>query len=259
MGHQKAALQILTNLFPTPEMAMQSPVGRMAFSWYSRFDAFVAVMGGFPTAIPREWFVAFVDKCREKIAENPEDVRRKLDLAEAEVRLISVDMSFLYPKGHRGEIFPEAFITEHDRIMRRLEEWKENLDPSLKDPAYQVREFPGQGQLDESGIVNPYAPGILYREPLFSVTLMMSEWHSINIMHKSQLTTMPKEQMYAELREHSYAICQIFEAVERWPNAPRGALMLVQACLALSALFLPQDAKHHNWMRRKFALMETLG
>lgn len=250
---------MLTNLFPTPEAAMQSPMGRMTFTWYSRYDAFVAVMGGFPTAIPREWFVAFIEKSQEKIAHTPDDLERRLEEAEARLRLISVDMSYLYSKGHRGEITPEEFSAEHDRIAGHLRQWRETLDPTITNPAYLVNEFPDQKKLDENDIVNPYAPGLVYRAPLFAMTLILTQYHSINVMHELQSTTMRKDLMYARLRDHSLEICQRFEAVERWPAAPRGALMLVQACLAISALFLPQEERNHNWIRRKFALMETLG
>ncbi|PKS09077.1 hypothetical protein jhhlp_003691 [Lomentospora prolificans] len=259
MGHQKAALQILTNLF-TPDTVMLSPVSRTILAWYQRFDVFVAVMGGFKTALPREWFTVFVDFCREKAASNPEHVEWKLEEGSAFMRLVSMDMSMLYAQGNKGEISPQGFSAEHDRISRILKEWKANLDPALRNPALAVTTFPNQGPLEpESDIVNPYTPGILYEAPLTSLTLLMSEWHSISIMHKCQSPTIQREQLYAELREHSYEICQIFEAVERWPKRPNGMLMMIQACLAISALFLPQDARHHFWIRRKFALMETLG
>ncbi|SPN99656.1 uncharacterized protein DNG_02508 [Cephalotrichum gorgonifer] len=257
MGHQKAAMQIFTNLF-TPEAAMQSPITRMAFTWYSRFDAFVAVLGGFPVAAPREWFEAAVDACREQIANNPDNVEWKLEEAAASMRLISVDMSVLYPQGHRGEISPEAFTAGHDLITANLLEWRRNLE-SFTDKSYLVTEFPGQKALDESDIVDPYAPGVLCTGPMFPTTLLMSELNSVMIMHKSQSSTMRKDILYREIGEHAYNLCQIFEAIERWRGTPSGVLMMVQAGIAISALFLPQDARHHNWIRRKFALMETLG
>lgn len=250
---------MLTNLFSSPEMAMQSPLGRMAFLWYSRYDAFIAVMGGFPTAVPRAWFTTFIEKSRELIAQNPGDLERRLEEAEARLRLISVDMSYLYHKGHRGEITPEEFSADHARITGHLQQWQQTLDPAITDSAYEVREFPDQKQLDERDIVDPYAPGLLYQGPLLSTALVMTQFHSIAVMHESQSTTARKDLMYAALREHSTAICQRFEALERWPAAPRGALVPIQACIAISALFMPQDARHHNWARRKFALMETLG
>lgn len=259
MGHQKAALQILMNLF-TPETVMLSPVSRMVLAWYQRFDVFVAVMGGFKTALPREWFTAFVDFCRERIATHPQEVEWRLEEGTAFLRLVSMEMSMLYAKGYRGEISPEGFRAEHDRISRVLEDWKANIDPALTNPAFSVKSFPNQYPLDpERDIVNPYVPGTLYEQPLVSTTLLTSEWHSISVMHKCQSPTTQREQLYAELREHSYAICQIFEAIERWPKSPKGVLIMIEACIAISALFLPQDRRHHNWIRRKFALMEILG
>lgn len=259
MGHQKAALQMLTNLF-TPDTIMSSPVSRAILAWYQRFDVFVAVMGGFKTALPREWFTVVVDFCRDKCESSPDDIEWRLEERSACLRLISMDMSMLYSRGNREEISPEEFNTEYDRISEVLTDWKQTFDPALLDPAFEVTTFPHQVPLDpEHDIVNPYAPGTLYEAPLISTTMLMSEWHSITMMHKCQSSTTQREQLYAELREHSYEICQIFETVERWPKRPKGILMMIQACIALSALFLPQDPKHHGWIRRKFALMETFG
>jgi hypothetical protein len=258
MGHQKAALQILTNLF-TPETAMQSPVSRMIVAWYTRFDVFAGLMGGFRTALPRHWFTTFLETCQDQHSANPAHVEWTMEEAAATLRLISMDMSILYAQGHRGEITHEDYRAEYDEITKRLEDWRQNLDPSLTNPAYAITSFPNRKPLDENDIVDPYAPGILYEQPLLPTTLLISEWNSIIIMHKSQSATPQREKLYAELARHSYAICQTFEALERWSDAPQGVLMLTQACLALSALFLPPDERHRRWIKRKFALVETFG
>jgi len=261
MGHQKAAMQILTNLF-TPESAMLSPAGRMIVAWYSRFDVFLAIMGGFRTALPREWFTVFVDFCKTQIASAEDNLQWKLEEASANLRLLSMDMSMLFAQGSRGQIAPEEFIAEHESLLKRLHEWKDHMDPDIVNPAYAVTHVPRGQDTDgeeEESIVDPYEAGILYEPPCFSTTLLNSEWHSIVIMHKCQSSTKDRMKLYGDLRMHSYKICQIFEAVERWPGTPKGGLILVQACIAISALFLPQDRQHHDWIRKKFALIETLG
>ncbi|KAJ4011664.1 hypothetical protein NW752_008672 [Fusarium irregulare] len=258
MGHQKAAFGIITSIF-TPQTVMRTPVGRMCLSWYARFDSFVALMGGFPTDLPREWFQAMLDFYKSGVAANPEEVHWKIDEWSAQLRLISYDMSILFARGSRGQISPEDFVKEHELINQRLIDWKEKRDPALQDSKYLVRDFPPPETLDPEDFVNPYTVGILYERPLFDVTVLCAEWNSIMIMHKCQSSGMRPDQLFADLNRHAYRTCQYFETLEFWPSTPRGVLVLIQACIAIAALFCPQDARHHMWFRRKFALLETMG
>ncbi|RBR08248.1 uncharacterized protein FIESC28_10317 [Fusarium coffeatum] len=258
MGHQKAAFGIITSIF-TPQTVMRTPVGRMCLSWYARFDSFVALMGGFPTDLPREWFQAMLDFYKSGVAANPEEVHWKIDEWSAQLRLISYDMSILFARGSRGQISPEDFVKEHELINQRLIDWKEKRDPALQDSKYLVRDFPPPETLDPEDFVNPYTVGILYERPLFDVTVLCAEWNSIMIMHKCQSSGMRPDQLFADLNRHAYRTCQYFETLEFWPSTPRGVLVLIQACIAIAALFCPQDAQHHMWFRRKFALLETMG
>ncbi|WXC65226.1 hypothetical protein SNK03_011032 [Fusarium graminearum] len=258
MGHQKAAFGIITSIF-TPQTIMQSPVGRMCLSWYARFDNFVALMGGFPTDLPREWFQAMLDFYKAGVVTNPDEIHWKIDEWSAQLRLISYDMSILFARGSRDQISPEDFIKEHEIINQRLIDWKEKRDPALQDPKYLVRDFPPSETLDPEDFVNPYTVGILYERPLFDVTVLCAEWNSIMIMHKCQSSGTRPDQLFADLNRHAYRTCQYFETLEFWPSTPRGVLVLIQACIAIAALFCPQDARHHMWFRRKFALLETMG
>ncbi|KAF4975826.1 hypothetical protein FZEAL_7445 [Fusarium zealandicum] len=258
MGHQKAAFEILTSMF-TPQTVMQTPMGRMCLSWYARFDNFVALMGGFPTDLPREWFLAMVDFYQSEITANPSELRWKIEEWSARLRLISFDMSILFARGSRGQMSTEEFVKEHNAIDERLVDWKENRDPALLDSRYLVTEFPSPETIDSDDIVNPYTVGILYEPPLFSATILCAEWNSIMIMHKCQSSGIRPDVLFADLNRHAYRTCQYFETLEFWPSTPKGVLILIQACIAIAALFLPQDARHHMWFRRKFALLETMG
>ncbi|KAF7546511.1 hypothetical protein G7Z17_g8396 [Cylindrodendrum hubeiense] len=258
MGHQKAAFEILTSMF-TPQTIMQTPMGRMCLQWYARFDSFIALMGGFPTDLPREWFTAMVEFHQSQVITYPEEMRWRIEEWSARLRLISYDMSILFARGSRGQITPEQFAVEHDQMTNLLVEWKETRDPALSDTRYLVTEFPTPRPSDPDDIVDPYTPGILYEYPLFTTTILCAEWNSIMIMHKCQSSTMPPEMLFAELGQHAYMACQYFESLEYWPFTPKGVLILTQASIAIAALFLPQDARHHMWFRRKFALLETMG
>ncbi|KAH8193728.1 hypothetical protein TruAng_012106 [Truncatella angustata] len=221
MGHQKAALQILTTLF-TPQTAMQSYVTRTLLS------------------------------C---------DVDLKLELYSSAMNLITVDMSLLYAQGGRGEISGADFSLEHQRLEGRLRDWKAKLvkDHELCDQDHLVTNFEHRKPLTDDDIVDPYECRFLYRPPFFSTTILLSIWRSILVMHKTQEAFALQQEPSKELRELGYEICQIFETVSRWPFAPRGALIILQSGLAIGTLFLPKDSKHQLWMRQKFAAIEALG
>ncbi|PFH56899.1 hypothetical protein XA68_15813 [Ophiocordyceps unilateralis] len=258
MGHQKAALEIITQIFE-PGTVMDTAVGRMCLNWYSRYDNYVAIMGGFPTGLSRQWFDVTMVYCQSQAAAHPDHVRWKIDHRSAQLRLITFDMSMLYARGSRGQLSPQAFAREHTRLTQELHEWKHTWDPALTDPNYLVTDLSYRKEAGPEDIVDPYQPGTLFHMPLFTTTLITAEWHSIVIMHLSQSAKTPSPTLLAKFREHAYAACQYFEAVERWPGCPPGALVSLQPCISIAALFLPHDRQHQMWLRRKFALLDTLG
>ncbi|KAK3943875.1 hypothetical protein QBC46DRAFT_361616 [Diplogelasinospora grovesii] len=258
MGHQKAAFEILTHLF-TPQSAMQSPVSRMMLTWYARFDVFIGIMGSFQTALPREWFSIQVNYYDSRAAAEPDNVGWKFEACAARLRLISMEMSILLGKGAKQEITEAEYVAEHRRLNTALHDWKDTWDPALQDSSYLVTDFPSDRSPDPNDIVNPFAPGVLYMPPLFASTILTCEWHSIALMHESQAASEPREETRAMLMKHSYTICQICETVEFWQHSPGGSLIILHPCLAIASLFVPRDARHHMWIRRKFALLEVMG
>ncbi|CAK7228169.1 hypothetical protein SCUCBS95973_006789 [Sporothrix curviconia] len=393
MGHQKAALEMLTEIY-TPEISALTPTSRMVLHWYSRFDVFVGIMGGFETALSRDWFTSTIDYYQACMASEPTSLVYRVEECSARLRLISLEMSLLFARAKeddgddhsaagRGGLsaFPsfapdEAFMREHARILDELHAWKHSLDaivqvdaeiadktndgapgPKHRHPLL-VTDFSHAKPLSEGDIVDPYQPGVLYYEPLFAVTIMDCEWQSIVAMHEMQAaqlamaaiastpqlvagsmplpqgislpegmpslpagmslpegislpagmslpegmtaaaaiaaaTDMKPEDLaamqtgsavpasaanlcapgglegqaisaqmsagLAGLSKRAYAVCRIFETLEMWPESPPGCLIISQAMIAIAALFLPRDSRHHMWIRRKFALIETMG
>lgn len=264
MGHQKAAMIFLKELF-TPQTVTQSPIYMAILTWYVRFDVFVGLIGSFETTLPTQWFTATIEHYEAQTRAEPEKLLWKIEERSASLRLVTVEMSILYGQGARGELSQEDYFSEHRRLSNALHEWKVkwDQDPALADPSLFVRDFDRKRSPDPDDIVDPYAPGVLYHPPLFASTLLHCEWHSIIVMHESQGLTgagpAVDEEQLVKLGYHAYQICRIFETVEMWPEAPSGTLIIIQACLAIAALFLPRDSRHHKWIRRKFALLETLG
>ncbi|KAH6607479.1 hypothetical protein Trco_003792 [Trichoderma cornu-damae] len=258
MGHQKAAFEILTHIY-TPQTAMQSSIGRMCLSWYARFDNIVALMGRFPTEIPREWFTTMIAYYQCQMMSNPTELRWKIEDRSARLRLISYDMSTLYARGSRKQIAPTDYANEHNYLTAQLDEWKGSWDAMLCDQKYLITDVTWQRPLDPDDIVNPYRPGLLYDHPLFNNSVIMMEWHSIVMMHKSQSPDIPLEQLFAKLGGHAFAVCELFECMEYWPDLPAGTLIAMQPCLAIAGLFLQHQPTTNMWLRQKFALLESQG
>ncbi|KAH0497022.1 hypothetical protein TgHK011_004358 [Trichoderma gracile] len=258
MGHQKAAYEILIRIYK-PWTVMETAIGRMCLSWYARFDNIVALMGRIPTEIPRVWFTSMIAYYQRQIACNPKDLRWRIEDRSARLRLISWDMSILYARGSAKEISASDYADQHKYLTEQLEIWKANWDPALCDEQFLVTDFNWRLPLNSDDIVDPYRPGLLYDHPLFNNTVITMEWHSILIMHKSQAPDLSNEKLLAEVSSHAFAVCELFECLEFWPDLPPGALIAVQPCLAIAALFLPHEPSHNMWLRRKFALLETQG
>ncbi|KAH7328214.1 hypothetical protein B0I35DRAFT_403620 [Stachybotrys elegans] len=257
MGHQKAALEVITTMF-APQTIAQTAIGRGCHYWYSRFDTFVGLLGGFPTDLPREYFTAIENFTQAQTAAQPESIRWKIEERAAHLRVITYDMSIIFARGSRGQLSANDFAYEHDQLTKRLEEWRSSWDPALTDPAYLVNDWPRK-EPDADDIVNPYEPGLVYEAPLFNSTMMSVEWLSIMLMHKTQVSNVPIQTLFMELSQYAYKILQYFEALEFWPLTPKGVLLNIQSCLSLAALFVPQDKRHQMWLRRKFAIAETQG
>ncbi|KAK1759451.1 adhesion and hyphal regulator 1 [Echria macrotheca] len=258
MGHQRAALEVLTQLY-TPQTIVQTPLGRMAMKWYSRFDVFIGIMGSLPTSLPRVWFTTMAEYCEGQVAAEPGNAVRKVEACMARLRLMSVDMSLLFGKGANQAVTQDEYTVEHRRIADDLEAWKDNWDMMLGDSAYLVTDFGGDRAAKPDDILNPFAQGVLFRPPLFAATILTCEWHSISLMHGSQSALDMSEETQADMMEHAYAICQICATVEAWPMSPPGSLIILHPCLAIAALFIQRNAKHHEWIRKKLALLETMG
>ncbi|RDW79724.1 hypothetical protein BP6252_04362 [Coleophoma cylindrospora] len=258
LGHQKAALEILTELY-TPQSVMQSDVSRVILGWYTRFDVFASLMGGFETTLSREWFSYPEEFYQKQSIGEPGNLVWRIEKIVAQLRLLGMDMSILFAKIGKQEISREQFMEENKRIGERIVDWKEKMDPALQDPRYLITDFSGARALDPDDIVNPYIPGIIYAGPLWTVNLSTLDWYSIDLMHQYQTALTMQTQPGAELSRKAYKCCQLFEAIQFHPQCPNGTLLAAQASLGISCLFLSRDPTHAMWARRKLAAIEAEG
>ncbi|TVY29510.1 putative transcriptional regulatory protein [Lachnellula hyalina] len=258
LGHQKAAFQLLTQLY-TPETVMQSEMPRIILGWYMRFDVFAGLMGGFETVLSREWFSSTYEFFQRQIESEPTRLKWKIEASIAKHRLVATDMSLLLVRMGKGELSIEQFMSQNAEIGRRIQEWKTKMDPALQDKRFLVTNFSGARPRDPNSIVDPYLPDIIYSGPLWVMNIATIDCFSIDVMLKYQTALILKTEPDDELQKIAYKTCQLFEALENWPGSPPGTVIACQASLGIACLFLPKDHHHAMWARRKFALIESHG
>ena len=258
MGHQKAALEILSQLF-TPQSIVETSLNRTILSWYIRFDILVGLMGGFVTSLPRDWFVSFDGHCRARLASEPDNLDWLYEKAENRLRLICHDICLLVARRARDDIEEASVTAEHENVARQLREWRETLEPALTDPSRRVI-LPSCPSDEPFGTPSRTAP--LYDAPLTSTTLLLCEWHATVMMHLYQASQGSQGQMLPGLgsySQHAEAISQIFSAGEQWASGPKGLLIMLHPCITIASMFLPPSPGSNVWLRTKFALLESSG
>lgn len=262
VGHHRAACTMIGELFTCDSM-METDLGRRIFSWYARLDVTVGLMAGKETRLDRQWFEANATWYFNQINNDPEgdpDIENTLAYFVAANRLLGMDLAFLFAKFSEHDISEEAFRTEVAKVVERLDSMKREIELFNND-YYRVQEFPVEQSrpLTPEDIVNPYIPGGLFKDALWPLNFMWTDWYSIEQMQKYQTALLLKEPLPEELEQLSLEQCRIIEAIERWPEAPNGAILGAHASLGLASVFLKRDARHIMWARRKFAAVERLG
>ncbi|KKA29618.1 hypothetical protein TD95_000685 [Thielaviopsis punctulata] len=260
MGHQVAAKELITQLYTVDNM-METSIGRVLLAWYSRFDCFVGIMGRFATALPQEWFTRYVEDMAHRTAADPLNVLVLQEEGASHLRICSEEIARLNYKISNNLMMPQDYFVEHGRISALMKRYFDGMNSLLLDPTYAIDFAEENIEPDPYGVVNLHDPQVrLFKAPLFGVNVLRAEFHSIFIMHSFQQAISDRTgPVFKECQRHAYAICTIFEGIEKYTQAPRGALLLVQSCLGLAAMFFPPDQNHRNWLRRKFALIESIG
>lgn len=262
VGHHRAAHTMLLQIFE-PQPMMESELGRRIFSWYSRFDLIAGLMSGNVTQLDRKWFEANTKWYHSQVdhdTDNDLDIDGILADLVSSNRLLGFDMATLYAKLPRQEIAMDEFHRENDKIIDRLSDLKRRIE-SINDGYYTVQHFPEAKSrpLTEEDIVDPYVPGGLFKDALWNLNFMWMDWYSIEQMHKYQAATLLKQPISPQMEAISLEQCRIYEAIDRWQEAPTGALLWCHASLGLTVVFLQKDEKHIMWCRRKLANIERMG
>lgn len=258
LGHQRAAYQILTDLF-NPTTIMQDETRRKIISWYIRFDLFAGMMSGGETNMGREWFAAHADFYTRQARDRPDDLGARFEDYFATTRLLATDVALVFAAKTKRATTDEKFVRDTDALVARFERYEHRLRTAFTDSAYFIKDFPSAPPPHPDDITDFRDPNFLYSGDLFTMNFVLIDFWAVQLMFKYQLTLAELRQPSPELMEIALKKCKTFEAVQYYDHGPPGAIVGCQASLGIASLFLPKDQKHIDWCRRKFALVEQKG
>ncbi|KAK4548240.1 hypothetical protein LTR36_010110 [Oleoguttula mirabilis] len=258
LGHQRAAYQILKDLF-TPQTIMQDETRRRIISWYIRFDLFAGYMSGGETRLEREWFASCADFYRRQARDRPSDLGARFEEYFATSRLLATDVALLFAGKTKNTVTDEQFADDTSNLMGQFAKFGRTIQSAFTDPSCFVKSFPNAPHPGEEDIVEFRHPGYFYAGEFFTMNFVLIDFWAIELMFKYQLTMAQRQPPPPELTEIALKKCKMFEAVEHSGQGPSGSVLGFQASLGIASLFLPKDKRHTDWCRKKFALIEQHG
>lgn len=258
LGHEKAAYQILTDLFK-PETITQDETRRKIAAWYIRFDLFAGIMGGGETKLSREWFAAVQEHYRRQSRDRPDDVSAKLEDFLCSSRLLATDSTLLLAGRKKGTVGDEEFETKTRELLQQYSDFGHTVETAFAEPSNFVKSFPNAPLPSEDDIVDYRDPKFLYGEELFTMNYVLLDFWAIDLNFKHQLAATLQQTPTPEMEALALKKCKMIEAIQQSGLGQKGALLGCQASLGIASVFLPKDKKHVDWCRRKFALIEQLG
>lgn len=256
MGHQKAAKEMLTQLYDTKTIT-QSPFLLKVVLWYSRFDLFVGLQSGGEAILSRDWYVAVHEHFKKETAKHPDDLCLKYDERFAYSRLLAKESSDFFFKKAKGLISDADFVEQLPKLAERMNALEDTLDPVLMDPKHKVHQI--EGKPDPDSIVNAFEPNLLYGGNHWTSNYLLLDMWGILFMFNLSTSMALQKPFEPEVTQRALRAAQLFEAIRKYPDAPPGAMLEAQACFAISTIFLPKDPKTVQWCRKSLAQIESAG
>lgn len=242
----------------TPESINENDFHHHILIWYTRFDAMSAMMGGSVTVLSRDWYVEAERSTSRDAANNPDNLSKKIKAFTSQQKRFAMDFSSLIAKTSQGLITPEEFTTERKMVEETFDAITRYLE-TMKDPRYAITRFPNQQPLGSEDIFDPYVPGLIFGGPCYEVNLCHLEYLNYFVMLKYQMGKVQQNLDLIDLKNTVLTTCQVMEAMDRLPDAPKDLPIMHQNSLGLVCIFVPHDQPHWHWCRRKLAEVERSG
>ena len=215
LGHQRAAHQILTELF-NPQTIMQDETRRRIIAWYIRFDLFAGLLAGSETNLDRAWFAVCADFYDVQARERPSDLGAKFEGFFSTSRLLATDVTLLFAARHRDSISEEDFEERVPDLIRQFDEFKTTLLNAFEGPSCFVQEFPLAPPPSPDDLTNFRDPYFLYAGDLFTMNYILIDFWAIDLHFKMSLASIRRQPPPPDLRE----VCLLYTS-----PSPRDGLL----------------------------------
>ncbi|GAB7357660.1 hypothetical protein MBLNU459_g0152t2 [Dothideomycetes sp. NU459] len=260
MGHQKAALMIITELF-TPQTIMQSETHRKIISWYIRFDLFAGFLSGYETVLDREWHVACTEFYLRQARDRPKDLGSLFEEKFGKSRLVALDVSLLFARKANGTLSDEDFASGLIQLSADMAQMEHELETAFEDSRTYVKHFPKAPKLEpEEDLMNSTDPEFLWADELFTWNFILIDFWAIHLLFKTQVAQVnPSMTVAMEMGQLAFKVCKMFEALQYCDKESTAMILGAQASLGISAACLPKEEKYTMWCRRKYATVEACG
>ena len=219
LGHQRAAHQILTDLF-TPQSIMQDETRRKIVSWYIRFDLFAGMMSGGETRLGREWFASCADFYKRQTLDRPNDLGVRFEGFFATSRLMAMDVALMFAAKTRNAITDEQFAHDTSDLMGQFERFNHAIQTAFTGSSCFANTYPKAPPPSDDDITDFRDPEFLYAGDLFTMNYILIDFWAIELMFKYQLALARREQLSPELADIAFKKCKMFEAVEYYDQGP---------------------------------------
>ena len=258
LGHERAAYQILTELF-TPQTITQDETRRKIAAWYMRFDLFAGIMSGGQTKLSREWVAACQEHYRRQSRDRPDDLPARLEDFFSSARLLVTDSTLLFAAKKKETISDDEFAGKTRDTIQQYADFGHTIDTAFPDPSNFVKDLPKARSPDRDDLSNAGSPHFLYNQDLFTMNYILLDFWAMDLNFKHQLAVAQEQTTTIEMESIALKTCKMIEAIHRSGLGQKGAMLGCQASLGIASLFLPKDKENVDWCRGKFAQIEQLG
>ncbi|KAI4844912.1 hypothetical protein E4T44_05924 [Aureobasidium sp. EXF-8845] len=257
MGHQRAAYEILTELY-TPQTVMECETHRKIISWFVRFDLFASFMRGRGPVSSRDWHAAYNEYYVRQARERPQDLGSLFEEKFAQSRLAAMDMSLLFAR-YKDDGSSVDFITDMARLSARLDDMSEALDGAFADTRTYVKDFPNAPQGAWDNVVGSLDPNFLCAGDLFTWNFVLIDFWAIHLLFKSQVAQIESTVRDEEIVALATKVCKMFESLQYCDQDSTAMILRAHVSMGIAAACLPKDHRHTMWCRKKYAQVEQCG
>ncbi|KAF1808433.1 hypothetical protein P152DRAFT_222206 [Eremomyces bilateralis CBS 781.70] len=257
MGHQRAAFEIITELY-TPETIMQTDTLRVIITWYIRFDLFAGLLSGNGSCLNTEWFDAYYNYYLQQMRDHPGDLKCLFEERFAFQKLLGAHMAIAFARKKNGTISDKEFDRITDDLNEKINNWDANLDPFLTDKTKMINDFSGAPPRDPSEIFDPYEPGYLHSGEFFPINFLRISMWSVQLVFARHIAEIHQKPLPPGIHQIALDTCKMFLAMQRCPQSPPGTVLGIQASFAVAVVVIQREP-YVSWILRKMAEVEAMG